>query len=80
MDDPRDVVVIIYKILDAIPTNEEVLQNELKQYLETLWNQAPEIRRSKYCWAPLLDILQRHIPDIDEDWKHRVLHIFNGTE
>lgn len=75
---PRDVVIVIDKILELIPpNNESMLINELEEFKESLWNKAPEVRKYRDSFLPVQQILSRHISTIDEAWKMEVLHIFN---
>ena len=50
----------------------------LIDYKETLWNKAPEVRKSSECWIPLQNILNKQITNFDDDWKIQLLNIFNG--
>ena len=74
---PRDIAVLIDKMLEVIPNNEHILINELQEFKESLWNKAPEIRKCRYSFLPVQQILSRHILVINEGWKLEVLHIFN---
>jgi len=74
---PRDVVDVINQMLEVIPISQTLLINELQIYKESIWNKAPEVRKTRNCFLPVQNLLSRHILFIDEDWKLEVLHIFN---
>jgi hypothetical protein len=76
----RCVVDFIPRMLKIIPKEEFELINDLNQYRNSLWNQAPEVTRSAHCWNPLQSILTNHIKRIDDEWKIELVKIFNGKE
>jgi len=75
----RDVVVVISQLLNIIPVEEEGIRRRLTTYRESLWNQAPEARRTSECWQPLMSILNALITDIDTNWKRNMVNIVNQT-
>lgn len=75
MSKPRNVELVIEKLLPFIPSTEEKLINELVYYRDSLWNQPPEVLDSKYAWAPLISILMTNIPVVDCDWKEKLSNI-----
>lgn len=75
MSKPRNVELVIERLLTFIPSTEERLINELVHYRDSLWNQAPEVLDSKYAWAPLISILMNNIPVVDCDWKEKLSNI-----
>jgi hypothetical protein len=77
---PRCVVTVINRLLTIIPLSETTLRNELINYKEPLWNQAPELLSSGQFWIPAGQILERNITEFDEPWKTTVLNVFNNTE
>ena len=74
----RSVVDIIDELLKIIPDNEEKLIKEIKEYQETLWNQAPELLKRGHCWIPLQHIMNNNITEIDTDWKKKTVMLFNN--
>jgi len=79
-ENPRSVSDIIPKLLAVIPETEKNLINDIKEFEKNLWNQAPEILCSSNFWIPLGNILNKHIQNIDTDWKLKLLKIFNNSE
>jgi hypothetical protein len=71
-----DVIEVIKKMMEFIPTEETQLINDLKIFKEALWNQAPELRCTHF-WIPMTSILQRNIECIDEPWKTEIVKLFN---
>lgn len=53
------------KIYDAIPSSEIEFRNELKEYIESIWNKAPEVRKSSETYIPYYLILKKYIPDLE---------------
>lgn len=76
----RNVDDVIFELLLIIPKSEVILINEITKYQQTLWNKAPELQNSAYCWIPLQKILNYYIPIIDEEWKIQLAKKFNGTK
>jgi 16S rRNA C1402 (ribose-2'-O) methylase RsmI len=79
-EDPRSVDIVIKKLLEIIPEEEFVLIAELKKYYDTLWNQSPEALKSSYCWIPLQNIMNEHVPYLDEPWKKKAIRMFNKID
>jgi hypothetical protein len=76
--EPRDVYEVCDKILILVPDTEDELIYQLMQFRETLWNQAPELRKSSIFWKPLTNILEKNIKSFNEEWQRNVLKLFNG--
>lgn len=81
-ENARSVSDIIPKLLKIIPENENEkdLINDIKEFERNLWNQAPELLCFANFWIPLGNILNKHIHNIDTDWKIKLLKIFNNSE
>ena len=71
-----DVVEIIEKMLEIIPSEEKQLINDLQIYNSTLWNKAPEVR-CRDCWIPLTSILRNNDQAGDQPWKTEIIKLFN---
>ena len=80
MSASRDVTKVIPQLLAKIPREEVELRREIQEYSGTLFNQAPEVRHTSYCWIPLQEILQKHITIFDTEWKRELLSLFNGED
>jgi len=74
----RLIEKVIDKMLEVIPVTEAMLIRDLKDYRESLWNKAPEVRSGPECFLPVQRLLCRHILLFDEGWKTNLLRIFNG--
>ena len=74
----RSVDKVLEKIIILVPEEEEKIKRALNDYLESLWNKAPEVRRGPECWVPLQQLLGSYITSFDEEWKQQVLKEFNG--
>ena len=74
----RSIIDVTTAILEIIPKEEEKLINELKTYISSLWNQAPETLGHSYNWIPVNIILNDNIPNIDNEWKIHLKKIFNN--
>jgi hypothetical protein len=75
--EPRDVVIICQKIIDIVPESEVDLLNKLTEFKDSLWNQAPELRRDAIFWKPLGNILNQNIDSFHEEWQKKILKLFN---
>jgi|UniRef100_A0A6C0JM11 hypothetical protein len=78
MSEPRDVAIVCMQILKIIPETEIELLNDLRNFQETLWNQAPELRKAANFWKPFIHLLNNNITNIDNEWKLKVLKIINN--
>jgi hypothetical protein len=76
----RCVISVIEKVIKIIPETEKILLDELETYKNSLWNRAPETLYTKITWNPFLCILQKHITELDFEWKKKVVNTFNGQE
>ena len=56
MEKNRLVVDVIKVVVKIIPKSETNLINELNHYKKCMFNQAPEVLSSAYCWIPFLNI------------------------
>jgi hypothetical protein len=74
----NNVIDVYIKIIKIIPDNEINLKSELELYINTLWNQAPEILVSKFCWIPFINILNNNIPNIYKDWHFEIRKIITN--
>jgi len=74
-----DICVVINQLLGAVPREQTVLLDALTNYRDSLWNQAPEARRTAELWRPFMALLNHHIPHIDTDWKQNMVNIVNNT-
>ncbi len=73
----RKVTDVYKQISPIIPTDNsgEKLNNELKVYIESLWNMAPEELMGNYCWGPFINILNSHITEIKDPWHLKIQEI-----
>ena len=76
----RSVDVVIKQLLKIVPCDEHLLVCDLKDYYNSLWNQSPEALKMAHCWAPLQNIMNKHVPDLDEPWKIKAIFLFNQIE
>jgi len=75
--EPRDVLDICQKIIDIVPESEATLMIQLLKFKDSLWNQAPELRKDATLWKPLGNILNQNIDSFDEEWQKKILKLFN---
>jgi hypothetical protein len=80
----RDIYDVYISIYEVIPKECIEFKTALKKYIDSLWNQAPEVCRSSETFIPFANILIEYIPNIfeltDEEpiWKFNVRNIFKG--
>ena len=56
---------VYYSMKKVIPLTEKEFHAELREYIQSLWNIAPEVRQSASVYIPYSAILLKYIPDID---------------
>jgi hypothetical protein len=74
----EDVHKQIYRI---IPVDKIELRGDLRAYVDSLWNKAPEVRSGREVYLPYASILSTWIDPHGEnlaDWEIQVIKIFNG--
>lgn len=76
--EPRDVYSVSEEIIKIVPDSETELLYELRKFNDTLWNQAPELRKTAEFWTPLGRILEKNITSFHEEWQKNVLKLFNN--
>ena len=81
----RDIIEVYNKIIDIIPDDQVEVKSLLNEFIDSLWNKAPEIRRGPETFVPFGNILINNIPNILElnhsepRWKFDVRDIFEGN-
>jgi hypothetical protein len=84
MPEPRDINAVYAQIEAAIPDEYVELKRDLKTFIDSIWNLAPEVCRGPSVYLPFADILVEHIPTIraldkaEPVWKYNVRDIFAG--
>lgn len=71
------------KIIIKIPDSEIEMKAELKIFINSLWNKAPEVRTGPEVFIPFVNILSRYIDSNDLNltgWKKEVVNIFNDKK
>jgi hypothetical protein len=78
----RDIEDVHKKIIAIIPDENKDLKNELNEFIDSIWNLAPELRKSGYTFLPYQNILLKHLDhdNLNNVWKPQIKHIFNGTD
>jgi hypothetical protein len=78
---PERVDFVMEKFMQIIPETETNLRSVISNYLENkIWNKAPEIRNGYDIWMDLFNILKYNIGDMDAEWKHEILKIYNESK
>lgn len=82
MVEPRDIEYVHNQIIFYIPDEKVELKNSLNNYIDSIWNLAPEIRKSAGGFVPYINILVKHLNenDANKDWNIKIKNIINGTE
>lgn len=79
----RPIEQVYDKIIKHIPQDQINLKEELKKFIEGIWNKAPEVRRGPELYLPFANILAQYIDPHESHlsgWKKQVVDIFNGKE
>lgn len=73
----------VYKqIIVKIPDSEQELKLKLKNFIDCIWNKAPEVRSGPEVYFPFAHILSQHIHPHESNftgWKKEVVDIFNNN-
>jgi hypothetical protein len=75
---PRDIIDVYKEIDKHIPHEYEELKKELKDFIQNLWNKAPEVRKCGDTYVEFAEILKFYITDYNENWVIIIKDIFNG--
>ena len=75
----RSVDTVMEQLLNIIPPSELDLIHAIKTYKSGLWNIAPELLSNRDYWMPLQNIMNKHIVEIDTEWKTQLVSVFNGN-
>jgi hypothetical protein len=76
----RDFNDVIDQLLAVIPETETDLLNKINDYKNGLFNIAPELRGNGEYFIRLTYILNSNITEIDTEWKHQLIDIFNDKK
>jgi hypothetical protein len=77
----RNIIDVYLEINDIIPNEFNELKDELKIYIDSLWNKAPEVLISSSTYIPFGNILNKHISKIEnnnQQWIYEISNIFEG--
>jgi len=84
MENLRDIYDVYEIINSYIPFEYNELKKDLKNYIDSIWNKAPEVRRGSETYIPFANIILKYIPNIsylepnDDKWKFNIKDIFEG--
>ena len=76
----RNIDDVIDQLLAVIPKTETDLLNKIRDYKNSLFNIAPELRGNGEYFIRLGYILNSNITEIDTDWKQELVDIFNDKK
>jgi hypothetical protein len=81
MENCRDIIDV-YKQIDAvIPDEHNELKLSLEKYIKSLWNKAPEFRKSAETYFYFAKILENYVSNHsnnNEEWTQTMKKIFRG--
>ena len=81
---PRDIEDVYKLMITKIPCSEKEFKLELKKYINSLWNKAPEVRTGSYAFISYYEIMLKYIPNYhnltnnDHKWMFVCRDIFAG--
>ena len=75
---PRDAALIACQIVCVIPETHNSFREELSKFLNDAAYKAPELLYKKQCWMDLEEIMHKHVPEPDVEWKQRVIDFYVG--
>jgi hypothetical protein len=74
----RNIEHTTIQIINSVPETETQLIYQLTKYYDKLLYNSPEVNNSKYCWLELVNILNKNISSIKEDWQINLQKIINN--
>ena len=77
-DEPRNAGVIAAHIMCVIPATHDAFRDEIRSFLNDVAYKAPELCCNKECWMRLEQIMHKHVPEPDVEWKQRVIDFYVG--
>jgi hypothetical protein len=75
---PRDAALIAVKIMCVIPDTHDAFREEIRAFLNDAAYKAPELLCNKECWMSLEQIMHKHVPEPDAEWKQKVIDFYIG--
>ena len=69
---PRKVNDIAKQILEIMPESEIYAREQIKKFIEGLWNQAPEMLTDAYNWNKFISLLNLVINSEPTEWKNQI--------
>jgi hypothetical protein len=75
---PRSVENVAKQILSIVPENESQIRNMLTNFIDGLWNQAPETLYGSYNWTKFIGLLNSIQWPEKAEWKKQIQPILNG--
>lgn len=79
-DGNRNFVAFIHCLMRFIASHNAALNVKIQEFLDSLWNVAPELLGEPHHWTDLARILAANTPQREEDmldWHKQVIAIFN---
>jgi hypothetical protein len=79
-DGNRNFVSFIHCLVRLISPHNASLSKEIDEYLDNLWNVAPELMGQPQHWTDIARILANETPERQEDmldWHKQIIDIFN---
>ena len=79
-DGNRNFVAFIHCLMRFIASHNAALNVKIQEFLDSLWNVAPELLGEPHHWTDLARILAANTPEREEDmldWHKQVIAIFN---
>jgi len=74
----RNVVDVTLQILEFIPATETSFLDDIQYLLEGFAYNAPETRYLKISWNKLDIVINKHITDVRNPWKKKVIETYIG--
>ena len=79
-DGNRNFVAFIHCLMRFIASHNAALNVKIQEFLDSLWNVAPELLGEPHHWTDLARILAANTPQREEDmldWHKQLVDIFN---
>jgi hypothetical protein len=76
---PRNAMLVALEISQMIPKDKTDFYTDITQLIHNNYVYKDNIAlQTPYNWQKLQDIMYKHIPTPDEEWKEKIVNVFIG--
>ena len=76
---PRNAMLVALEIIQIIPEDKKEFYNDIHHLIHSDYVYKDHLAlQHAHSWLKLQDIMYKHIPAPDEDWKEKIVDVFIG--